>query len=239
MDNATYATLTRQSGLQNEMQVLANNIANVSTDGYQKEGLVFSEFVSKLEDADSSLSMAAARARVLDRTQGQLTQTGGQFDFAIEGDGYFMVATPQGNRLTRAGHFFPDSQGNLSAADGAQLLDAGQAPIFIPPDAVTVHLASDGTLSADGRLLGQVGIFVPNDVTQMTRAGDVRFSVESGGTKAVEEPSLAQGFVEASNVDPVLEVARMIEVQRAYESGRSLLDHENDRIRNVIEILGR
>lgn len=238
MDNATYAALTRQSGLQYEMQILANNIANAATDGFQKEGLIFSEYVERMEVADTSLSMATAHARMIDRSQGQLSQTNGQFDFAIEGEGYFLVQTPEGNQLTRAGRYFPDANGNLAAADGALLLDIGGAPIFVPPDARNVHLSGDGTLSADGVLVGQVGVVLPAEPNGLTRAGNVRFAFE-GDTVAVETPSVAQGFVEASNVDPVLEVSRMIEVQRAYESGKALIDGEDDRIRNIIRTLGQ
>jgi flagellar basal-body rod protein FlgF len=238
MDNASYATLLRQSGLRQEMQVIANNIANVGTDGFRKEGVVFSEFVSRQENRDVSLSMAMASGRIVDRSQGQLTQTGGAYDFAIEGEGYFLVQTPEGERLTRAGRFFPNAEGDLMTADGARLLDAGRAPVFVPPDAASVTLATDGTLSADGQPLAQVGLFAPEDPNDMAREAGVRFRTDSG-VAPVAEPTLVQGFLEASNVDPVLEVARMIEVQRAYESGRSLLQNEHDRIQNVIKTLGQ
>lgn len=238
MDNATYATITRQTGLQQEMQVLANNIANASTDGFQKEGIIFSEYVERMEQADTSLSMARAHARMVDRSQGQLTQTGGQFDFAIEGEGYFMLDTPEGNRLSRAGRFFPNAEGLLAAADGARVLDQGGAPIFVPPETQTLHVAPDGTISADGAPLGQIGLVMPADPNGMTRSGDVRFAIE-GGTVPAEGATIAQGFIEASNVDPVLEVSRMIEVQRAYESGKALIDGEDDRMRTIIKTLGQ
>lgn len=238
MDNASYATLTRQSGLRNEMQVIAQNIANVSTDGFQKEGLIFSEFVSRQEDANSSLSMARASARMIDRSQGQLTQTNGTFDFAIEGEGYFMVETPDGQQLTRAGSFAPGPEGELVAADGARLLDAGGAPIFVAPDAESVRLSGDGTLSINGVAAADVGLFVPADPVEMVRAGGVRFAV-NGETLPVEEPQMVQGFVESSNVNPILEITRMIEVQRAYETGRNLLNSEDERIRAVVQTLGK
>jgi flagellar basal-body rod protein FlgF len=238
MDNASYATLTRQSGLRQEMQVIAHNIANVATSGFQKEGLIFSEYVNKLEGRDTSLSMATAHARMIDRSQGQLTQTGGTFDLAIEGDGYFMVQTPEGNRLTRAGGFQPNADGLLSAADGALLLDPGEVPIFVPPAVRDVSIASDGTVSGDDQPLGQIGLFTAINPATMTRSGGVRFATEDG-IVAVEAPSMAQGFLESSNVDPILEVARMIEVQRAYERGRNLMTSEDERIRAVIQTLGQ
>lgn len=238
MDNASYATLTRQSGLRQEMQIIAHNIANASTGGYQKEGLIFSEFVNRLEDSDTSLSMATANARMIDRSQGQLTRTGGSFDVAIEGDGYFMVQTPEGNRLTRGGSFQPNADSLLATSDGSLVLDPGETPIFIPPAASDFHIGSDGSISGDGQALGQIGLFQPVDPTKMTRAGGVRFDVE-GGIEALENGGMVQGFIESSNVDPILEVARMIEVQRAYERGRDLMTTEDERIRGVIQTLGQ
>lgn len=238
MDNAGYATLTRQSGLLNEMRVIAQNIANVSTDGYQKEGLVFSEFVARGEDADASLSMATAHVGLIDQTQGELTQTNGRFDFAVEGEGYFMVQTADGPQLTRAGSFTPGPEGELVASDGARLMDAGGSSLFIPPDARTVALAPDGTLSVDGVAVGEVGVFHPADPASMTRAGGVRFAAK-GDVEPVEDPRIMQGFLESSNVDPILEISRMIEVQRAYEQGQNLLSSEDERIRSVIQTLGK
>ncbi len=238
MDSPGYTSLTRQSGLLREMQAVANNIANISTTGFRREGLMFAEHVAALEPGEPSLSMANASARHTDTEQGPLTQTGGTFDFAIEGDGFFMLETADGLHLTRAGSFTPGAEGELMAPDGARLLDAGGAPIFIPPDARDVSLAADGTLSADGRPLTQIGLVTPTDITDMTRTEGVRFAVE-GDVEPVEGAVILQGFVENSNVDPVAEIARMIEVQHAYQMGQKFLDREDERIRAVIQTLGR
>ncbi|TQM93355.1 flagellar hook-basal body protein [Roseinatronobacter monicus] len=109
MDNAGYVTLTRMSGLRREMQVIANNIANSTTAGYRREGMVFSEFVVRAERHEPSLSMALGNTRHTYLLQGALSQTNGTFDMAIEGEGYFQLETPQGPRLTRAGTFTPNA----------------------------------------------------------------------------------------------------------------------------------
>lgn len=238
MDNATYATLTRQSGLRVELQLLAHNIANAATDGFQREGLIFSEFVQRLEGSDTSLSMARAHARMIDRSQGQLTRTGGVFDIAIEGPGYFMVETPDGNRLTRAGSFHPNAEGLLGMSDGALVLDPGGVPIFIPPGVREVQVGRDGSISGDGQPLGQIGVFDLAPDATMTRVGGVRLEVD-GPPDAQENPTLSQGFLESSNVDPVLEIARLIEVQRAYERSRDIVSTEDERIRAVLQTLGQ
>ncbi|MDF1619856.1 flagellar hook-basal body complex protein [Pseudothioclava nitratireducens] len=236
MDNAIYSALTRQSGLMQEMRAVANNISNISTTGFRREGVIFSEYVSGLGGEEPSLSMGFAHGRHIDLAQGPLNQTGGTFDFAIEGQGFFMIETPQGPQLTRAGSFTPSPEGELVTPDGYRLLDQGGGPIFVPTGAGPVSLAQDGTLSANGTPIAQIGMFMPADPNDLKHVGGTRFSAE-GGAVPVETATILQGYVEESNVDPVSEIARMIEVQRAYEMGQTFLDREDQRIRSVISTL--
>lgn len=161
MENAIYATLTRQSGLMKEMRVVANNIANANTTGFRREGVIFAEHLSALDRQGGTLSMADARGRLVDLDQGVLTQTNGRYDLAIEGEGFFLVETPEGNQLTRAGAFVSGPEGDLMTADGYRLLDEGQAPIIIPAGASNVAVSQDGTLSANGITFGRIGVFAP------------------------------------------------------------------------------
>lgn len=237
MDNAGYVTLTRQSGLMREMQVVANNIANTATAGYRQEGLIFSEYIKRVEGG-ASLSMATANVRNTSLVQGGLTQTGGQFDFAIEGDGFFLIETPLGERLTRSGSFSPSAEGDLVTNDGFRVLDAGGAPIFIPPDATDLSVAADGTVSSNGRPLAQIGLVTPTDMNQVFREDGVMFRSEAG-TEIVENGRILQGFLESSNVDPITQITRMIEIQRAYEMGQKFLESEDERIRNSMKTFVR
>lgn len=238
MSNAIYTTLSRQSGLMAQMQVVANNIANANTTGFRSEGVEFSEFIRRSGPGEPSLSMAAARVRMTDLAQGALAMTGGSFDLALQGEGFFLVAAPDGERLTRAGAFAPDADGNLVTMQGWPVLDEGGAPLFVPAGAGAVSIAADGTVSADGQPLGQVGVVLPVDPNHLLRLDGVSFRAESGWEPA-PDARILQGFLEDSNVSPVLEVARMIEVQRAYEMGQTFLEREDERIRNVIQTLGR
>lgn len=238
MENAITATLSRQTGLMARMQMVANNIANANTTGFRTEGMMFSEFVRTLGADEPSLSMAAARIRMTDFAQGALARTGGDFDLAIEGEGFFLVRAPDDDRLTRAGAFTPDADGNLVTAQGWPVLDAGGAPLFVPVGAGAVSIAPDGTISADGQPVGQIGIVLPADAAAMTRLDGVSFRAD-GGFEPAANARVLQGYLESSNVDPVFELARMIEVQRTYEMGQSFLEREDERIRNVIQTLGR
>ncbi|MCJ8140561.1 flagellar hook-basal body complex protein [Falsirhodobacter halotolerans] len=236
MDATGYTTLTRQSGLMREMQSVANNIANVSTTGFRREGVVFSEHVKRLEGAPS-ISMATATARQVDLSQGTLSGTGGAFDFAIQGEGFFAVQTPQGDRLTRAGSFTPSAEGLLVNMDGHPLLDDGGAPIFVPPDIGPVSVGQDGTMSAGGVPLARIGVWQPVDPMALRHEGGTVFN--GGEIEPVDTAVVLQGQLEDSNVSPVQEIARMIEVQRAYELGQSFLDREDDRMRTLVQTLGK
>ncbi len=235
MDTTGYVTLSRQSGLMREMQIVANNVANAATTGYRQEGLVFSEHVAAL-DGQPGLSMAGATARSTSMVQGALNGTGGRFDLAIEGAGFFLLDTPQGERLTRAGNFTTSAEGDLVNPDGLRVLDAGGAPIFVPPDASDLSVAADGTMSAGGRPLARIGLYQPVDANLMIREGGLLFRSEAG-IEPAETGRIVQGFLEQSNVNAIAQVARMVEVQRAYELGQSFLDAENERLREAMKTL--
>ncbi|MEL7041473.1 MAG: flagellar hook-basal body complex protein [Pseudomonadota bacterium] len=231
MSNSVYAAISRQDGLLKELQVVANNLANANTSGYKTDRAIFAEYVMQTGLETPSLSMGGLAGHTFDLTQGTVKFTGGQFDLAIQGDGFFAVETEAGQRLTRAGAFQISANGELIAADGARVLSDGATPIQIPPDVEGLSIAGDGTISSDGEVIGQVGIFTPNG--QLQRDTDTRFIAEDG-VAPTPGASLLQGALEASNVSPVLEMARMIEVQRAYEAGQNLLEQEHQRITQLI-----
>lgn len=236
METPGYTTLTRQSGLMREMQVIAHNIANASTTGFRREGVVFSEFVARMGD-EPSLSMADGNARMVDLGQAGLSQTGAPYDMGIQGEGFFLLATPEGERLTRAGSFTPSVEGVLVNPDGHALLDAGGAPVAVPVGARTVAISQDGTISADGVPVAQIGLWQAVDPLSLRHKAGTLFSADA--VEPAEAAVIRQGFLEDSNVQPIAEIARMIQVQRAYELGQKFLDAEDQRQRGVIQTLGR
>lgn len=237
MDNPGYVTLGRQAGLLKDMTIIANNLANLSTDGYRREGAVFAEMLSRLDVAGGSTSGADARGRVTDFSQGALAVTGGDFDLAIEGDGFFLIQTETGQALTRDGAFALSPEGEVVTKDGLRVLDEGGAPLFAPGDAVSIAIARDGSISADGQPVGRVGVVTVADPGAMTRRGSGLFETDQPLIPA-ETAAVHQGFVERSNVDPVRELSRMIAVQRAYEMGQSFMQTEDERIRQSVRVIG-
>ncbi len=229
MTNAVYAMLSRQNGLMREMDVVANNLANSGTTGFKASRPIFAEFL--IPTGERSLSMGGLGGHRIDLGQGGLRFTGGPLDLAVQGEGYFTVQTPDGLRLTRAGRFQLSQDGSLVDAAGNLVLGARGNAIRIPNGVGPLSVAVDGSISAAGRSIDQIGVAVPEG--QLTRDSASTFRPQ-GGFAYVQSPSIIQGALEQSNVEPVVEVARMIEVQRAYEAGQSLLEKEDERVGQLI-----
>ncbi|MEM0929750.1 MAG: flagellar basal-body rod protein FlgF [Pseudomonadota bacterium] len=235
MSDAITVSLSRQTGLLNELSVIANNIANANTEGYRTEAALFSEFVSTRAD-EPSVSMGALRAHFPVLDQGALIETGAVFDLAIDGDGWFAVNRGGEVLLTRAGRFQTDSDGQLVTPDGDPVLDDVGTPVQLPPNAIEVAVSSDGTVTADGLGVAQIGILMA-EPEGLSRVSDNLWR-NDGPVRFAEEARIRQGFLEGSNVSPVEEMARLIEVQRMYEAGANLGESEHDRILSLIEALG-
>jgi flagellar basal-body rod protein FlgF len=236
MTNPISALLSKQVGLRQQVDVIAHNVANLSTTGFKREDLAFATHVERLDVPGSSLALAKVESSHTDLSQGPLERTGNPFDVAIEGSGFLAVETAAGVRYTRDGRFSANQLGELTTATGHRVLDDGGAPIVIPPEASDLVLSGDGTLSApNGTPLGALGIWQLPDGF-LRRDADGLFATEVEPEPAIGT-RVVQGFLEGSNVNPVRELTDLIEAQRAYERGRAMLDTEDERIRQMIEKL--
>jgi flagellar basal-body rod protein FlgF len=237
MDNAGYIGLTRSSGLMRELNTVANNIANINTNGYRREGAIFAEHVKALDGGDPSLSMATLTRRYVDLSSGEVAQTGNPLDFAVVGEGFFLVGTDGGQRLTRDGAFSKNAAGELITTSGDRVLDESGGAIVIPPQAASINATADGTITADGQAIARLGV-VTADPAFLVREGNNLFRPENGYTP-VANARVQQSALEGSNVSAVTELARLIEVQRMYESSKQFTDGENERIRQTVRVLGQ
>lgn len=231
MSNAVYAALSRQQGLSIEIQKVANNLANANTTGYKSDRAVFSEYIVPTGPDSDSLSMGRLAGESIELSQGALRFTGGQLDVAIQGDGYFSVQTDRGVRLSRAGHFQLSAEGNLIDQNGYSVLSPGGGPIAIPQDAGEISIGQDGVISSGGAVIDQIGVVETQG--RLLRDADTLFIAQEG-YQPLQDARMVQGALEQSNVSPVLEVTRMIEVQRAYEAGQAMLEREDQRLSQLI-----
>ncbi|HKP79548.1 MAG TPA: flagellar basal-body rod protein FlgF [Phenylobacterium sp.] len=243
MDNAVYVGVSRQMVLRREMDIIANNIANLDTTGFKVESLM-----QKTDPAEPARTLGgprpvkfvAADMVARDFGQGAMNKTGAPLDMAIEGEGFFQIQTPTGPCFTRDGRFTTDPGGRVVTQNGLPLLDDGGGEIVIDPEKGQISIGADGTMSQGDERIGKVGLYAFANQGALEKAGDNTFRNSSNlQPQPATAASLRQGYLETSNVKPVLEITRMVEVSRAYESTAKMIDAEADLSRRSVERLGR
>jgi flagellar basal-body rod protein FlgF len=227
------------------MDVIANNLANVSTPGFKRESAKFEEYVTHVAPAEGqtgqqAVSFVKDAGISRDTSQGNIEKTGATLDFAINGDGFFTVQTVSGMRYTRDGHFTLDANGQIVDSDG-DALQGDSGSITITPDDGNVQVSKDGTVSSivNGATnqIGKLQLVDFADDRALTKQGDNLYSTSQSSTAAVGA-TITQGALESSNVQPVLEISHMIEVMRAYQATASLSQSQEDLTRQAIDKLG-
>jgi len=210
----------------------------VSTSGFKRESPVFEELMVPLETENSPMkevSFVRDWGVVRDMTSGPLQQTGGPLDIAVEGNGFLIVRTAEGERYTRDGHLKLDAQGRVVTSDGDPVMSDG-GEITIPPGENDIKIANDGTVSTTR---GQAGKFrlVAFPPSAMKKEGKNLYSADAAPLPA-ENTRVLQGMIERSNVEPVVEMTNMIEVLRAYQHSTETLNATDDMIRRATQRLG-
>jgi len=228
--------------LERVMDITANNVANMTTTGFKRHGIAFDTYIIQ-PARQSEFQFAVENGTYRDIQQGPTVMTGNPLDVSIQGEGYFPVQTSQGIRYTRAGSFMLNGEGELVTPQGYQVLGDGGAAIAVPEDARDITIASDGTVSAaigpeaNMQELGRLRVmgFVADQA--LMHVGDNLYMANEE-PEAVEGSRMVQGGIEQSNVQGVVEMSRMMEVTRTYQTIVHLLELENERQRTAISRLG-
>jgi flagellar basal-body rod protein FlgF len=243
MDNATYVGLSRQMTLRREMDIIANNIANADTNGFKVESLITRE-----EPAAPAMTLGGPRpikfviagGVARDFGQGSLRRTDAPLDVAIDGQGFFKVTAQGGDRFTRDGHFRMDDNGILTTQAGDPVADDGGGQIALDPQKGQVTVAADGTVSQGVERVGKIGVYRFANLSVLEKVGG---NLYKNGSNQQPTPAtdakLRQSMLEGSNVQPITEITRMIEVSRAYEQIAQMMNSETDLSRTSIQRLGR
>jgi flagellar basal-body rod protein FlgF len=246
MDNSLLVSLSQQLAAYRAMDVIANNLANVSTPGFKREAAKFEEYITHVRPAEDqkgpqTISFVKDAGVMRDSAQGNVEKTGATFDLALNGSGYFQIQTAAGMRYTRDGHFSLDGSGNLVTSDGDQVQGDGGGITISPTDG-DVDISSDGTLSSVvngvGNLLGKIKVVDFADDAALTKQGSNLYSTTQTPTTTTTT-TMRQGALEGSNVQPVIEISHMIEVMRAYEATATLSKSQEDLMRQAITTLGQ
>lgn len=241
MENAQLIGLSRQIGLQRQMDVVANNLANLNTTGFKAETLLFEEYrmpVARDRDffyPDQPLSYTDDWATIHDMTTGSMLETGNPLDVALRGEGFLVVDTPEGERYSRAGSLAIGEDGTLEDMSGYPVLGTG-GPIQFDAEETDITISDDGTVSSSAGVKGRLRIVEFADPQTVQRFGN---NLWNGGTPVPATAThVVQGSIEKSNVSGITAMSDMIRIQRAYESVASLLQRQDEQRRTAIQKLG-
>ncbi|MBN9552826.1 MAG: flagellar basal-body rod protein FlgF [Alphaproteobacteria bacterium] len=238
MQDSLYVALSSQIALERRLDTIADNVANASTIGFRATGVKFEDVVSGT--GSRSVSFASSGNTYLSGAHGALTETGNPFDFAVQGDAWFAIETPAGTVMTRDGRFSMNENGELMSIEGYPVLDGGGAPIQLDPRNGPPKAGADGSLRQNDQLVGALGLYNFDPGENFVRYGNSGI-VPARTPEPVTDRSdvgIAQGFVEESNVNPVLEMTRLIQVQRAFENTAALMRQTDSSTDDAIKTLG-
>ncbi len=260
MIRSLWISKTGLDAQQTQMDVLANNLANVNTTGFKRSRAVFEDLLyqnlrqpgaqsSQQTNLPTGLQIGTgvrpvATSRV--HTQGNMQQTGNNLDMAINGQGFFQVQMPDGNvGYTRDGSFRTDAQGQLVTSNGFPLSPA----ITIPPSAQSISIAQDGTVSvtqqgnANPVNVGSIQIAnFTNPAGLASQGQNLYLETQASGTPNTSNPgtnghgTLSQGYVETSNVNVVEELVSMIQTQRAYEINSKAIQTSDQMLQKLAQL---
>ncbi len=244
MNSGMYTALSGNLASQQKLDVLTNNLANVNTTGFKRDRMVFESMLSAVKNPSQpggTLTDAPVMSEVrfaTDYSAGPVKQTGNTFDLALDGDGFFVVNTPQGKAYTRQGNFHLDSASRLISADGYEVLGNG-APIAVKGGKVEID--SKGGVFVEGNRVASLDIVDFPKPYQLKKAGSALFIPEGpgGGEQPAKNAEVRQGFLEDSNVNPILEMAHLIETSRYYESCLKVVRSYDDMAAKAANELGK
>jgi flagellar basal-body rod protein FlgF len=250
MENTLLIGLSRQAVLRRELDVVANNIANVNTTGFKADSNIFREYLmpvaraERFTGSDRLLSFVVDRATWHDFSQGAVQLTGNPLDLALDGKAFLAVNTPQGERYTRNGALQINSDGQLVTNEGHPVL-GDNGPIVFQIEDRDIAVARDGTVTVresidaeNQAVRGKLRLVSFAQPEKMLKDGSSLYAAPEGAVpEAVVGGAIHQGAIEKSNVRPVIEMTRMMEVSRAYTSIAGMLQQNSDLRRTAIERL--
>jgi flagellar basal-body rod protein FlgF len=229
-----------------QMRLIAENIANAEVVAYRERiGVAGSSFQTLLPPGEvvggavtdpAALASPAQMAVAVDTRPGTLRETGEPLDVAIQGDGYFVVSTAQGELLTRRGDFHLDSTGTLCAFTGDPVLGSEG---IIRIKAGTPHIGSDGTIVVDGQIIGHLQIADPAPQSTLQPVADGLFAAPGGQAPTAAAGLVRQGFLETSNVSPVNQMVALLQTTHHFEAGQRFVRAYDEMLDQALTDLGK
>ncbi len=238
MVNTIYVGLSAQKALQERLDTIANNVANTNTPGFRSEEVKFQTLVS--QSSVSSISYASSGESFLSRRSGAVVHTGNPLDIAVAGNAWLSIQTPNGQTYTRDGRLQISHTGALQSVAGHALLDVGGTPIQLNAKAGPITISDQGSISQNGKVVAKIGLFALPKDAKLSRAADASVQTNKPAVPIVDftNVSVKQGYVEKSNVNPVLEMARLVDVSRRFEAVSQAMSDLESQLKEAIRKIG-
>ena len=236
MENSLYVGLSGQVALEEKMALIANNVANLNTPGYRGQNAIFKEFISDQRRMKEDVSLTYTYGQYQITDPGPIKMTGNPLDVALVGPGFMGVQTPEGVQYTRAGNFSLSSKGELITSTGMLVADQGGGTIAIPAEARYVTIDQNGVVSTDQGAVSNLMIAEFDDYQKLEPTGNGNYKTDQTAKPATETRAL-QGKLEGANVQPVVEMTRMVDVLREYQAVQRMMQSEHERQRTAIQRL--
>jgi flagellar basal-body rod protein FlgF len=238
MQSGLYVAISAQVAMQKRLDTIADNVANANTVGFRSTEVKFEDVVSAL--GERSVAYVSPGSTYLSGKAGGMRQTGNPLDFAVRGDAWFAIETPVGPVMTRDGRFTMLETGDLVTLEGYPVLDAGGAAVQLNPLEGPPEAGADGMLRQNGEPVAALGLFSFTPGENFVRFGNSGLIPPDAPEPIVDQNDVGvvQGFVEESNVNPVMEMTQLIMVQRAFENASALIRDSNDALGEAVKALG-
>jgi flagellar basal-body rod protein FlgF len=244
MNIALYLGAAAMGALERWQETSANNIASSSSPGFRKREVEFSMQGAGAMPSGAAKGNATQAAQfpsshlAVNFKPGQFVGTGRDLDVAIRGEGFFELQTADGNRAyTRSGSFYTNNDRTLVDAQGNQVLGEGGAPIQLLPEGGSLSIATDGTMSQGGRSIGKLTIQRFDNLQALIPLAGGLFAPNGQSPQSVEQPTLMQGSLETSNVQPVEEMVNLVQISRAYEAAKKVIQASDDSMDKTIKAI--
>lgn len=237
MQSNIYVALSAQMALQRRLDTLANNVANTNTVGFRGDEMSFEELVSP--PGTDPVSFVSKGETHISTKQGEVTQTGNALDVAVRGDSWLAIQTPTGVAYTRDGRMQMTKEGVLTTLEGYPILDAGGTPVQLNPDDPPPTINKAGTIEQAGNNLGALGLYRMPKGAKLTRAEGVAVVSDVPPTPELDflNNGVLQGYVEKSNVNPILEMTHLITIQRNFEAVSTMLSDTESTLQDSLKTL--
>ena len=244
MDSPGYILISRLSLQERSTQALAHNIANVDTPGFRAMRPVFGQVMVNVRGAgalpgDGTMSFPQDRATWRDMAPGSLQTTGNPLDVAIDGEGFFTLETPKGERYTRAGRFSIGANGRLVDQEGNAVLDSRGRPISFSAQDTRIEITKSGVIHSENGEIARRRLVRFEKPQNLEAEGNRLFDAKNEAPVPVDAPKVLQGALEGSNVSPVLEITRLTAEMREFQYASMFTEREGERITNAVERIMR